>query len=362
MNVKFLDLKRQYKSIKEPVDNRIKQVMDSQQFINGEQLKEFEKRLAKLVNKKYAVGVSSGTAALFLAYKAHGMKKDWNVLSQPNTFIATTETITASGANVHFSDVKLDGSIDVYSSPKDVKFDAIVPVHLYGKPVNVNEVNQFAKEHDAIVIEDACQAINASFGGKKLPYNSTGCFSFYPGKNLGTIVDAGAVVTDNEYIAERVRMLRDHGRTEKYKSEVEGYNFRMNEISAAVLNTKITHIKEWTEKRQMNAKLYTDLIIDYNIPVEPPEWEIGTDHVFHLYVIRCKKRGKLKDYLGKKGIETGIHYPIPLHKQPAYQRFNHIKLPVAEKLSKEILSLPMYPELKETEIRYVVNRLRRFYS
>ena len=362
MKVPFLDLKKQYKSIKPFIDKRIQNVINSQQFINGKQVKEFERRFANLVNKKYCVAVGNGTDGLFLTYKAYGMNCGWNVLSVPNTFIATTETISATGANLYFTDVKEDGLIDVSKFSKDRIISAVVPVHLYGNPCDMDEIFEFARKNEAIVIEDCAQAHLAEYAYQKVPLSETGVFSFFPGKNIGSFGDSGAVVTNNKEIAEKIAMLRDHGRNEKYKSQFEGYNSRMDELQAAVLIAKLKFIKGWTLKRQKHAKTYTDLIADYNLPIIPPSLDLGKTHVFHLYVIRCKEREKLRAYLMNKGIQTGIHYPYPLHKQDAYKRFSNEKYPVAEQLSKEILSLPMFPELKDEQIKYVVDNIRGFYK
>lgn len=363
MQIPFVDLKVQYNLIKDEVDKAIHDVLNSCRFVMGENVVKFEEEFANLCKAKYAVSVGNGTDALKLALMASGIKAGDEVITVPNTFIATAESILNIGANVKFVDIDETYNIDVLKIKDAVtdKTKAILPVHLYGQPADMKAIKEIAEENNLIVIEDACQAHGAEYNGKKVPIAGIGCFSFYPGKNLGAYGDAGCVVTNNGEVAEKVMMLRDHGRKkrEKYRHDIQGFNTRLDAMQAAVLRVKLRYLEKWNEARRKNAKMYNALLKD--VVVTPVEVE-NRKHVYHLYVIRTKRRNGLQQYLKKQGVSTIIHYPIPLHLQPAY-KFLSIKegaFPVTEKYADEILSLPMYAELAEEQINFITDCVKDF--
>jgi dTDP-4-amino-4,6-dideoxygalactose transaminase len=358
VRIPLVDLKRQYLSIKKEINGAIQEVIDKSAFIMGENVQGFENEFAKFCRVKYGVGTSSGTTALHLALVACGLKQGDEVITVPYTFIATTEAISQTGAKVVFVDIE-DKSYNMDSEKIEQaiteKTRAIIPVHLFGQPADLDKIMKIAKKHKLIVIEDACQAHGAEYKGKKVgSLGDIACFSFYPGKNLGAYGDAGMVVTDNKELAEKVRLLRDHGRNKKYYHQVEGYNYRLDAIQAAILRVKLRHLAEWTEKRRRNAKLYNELLKGSGVKT-PVEMEYAR-HVYHLYVIRTEKREELYSRLKEKGISAAIHYPLPLHLQEAYRYLGWKKgdFPISEACSEELLSLPMFPELTEDEIKKIV--------
>jgi len=363
MKVPFVDLKAQYLSIKGGIDPVIQEILDTTRFIGGKPLGDFEKNFADFCNKKFCVGLSSGTTALELAYLAAGIGHGDEVITVPNTFIATTETITKIGAKIKFVGIDKDSyTVDPNKIEQAIteKTKAIVPVHLYGQCADMNVINEIAQKHNLVVIEDCAQAHDAELDGKKTPVGKIGCFSFFPGKNLGAYGDAGAIVTDDEEIATKAAMLNNHGRAkgEKYMHEIEGTNYRMDSLQAAILNVKLKHLGKWTGARRGHAKLYNELLS--GIVVTPIEK--NGKHVYHLYVIRTEERDGLMDFLKQNDISAGVHYPTPLHLQPAYQ---HLGLkegafPIIEAYSKEVLSLPIYAELTEDQIRFVVDKIKEF--
>ncbi len=361
MNIPFVDLKAQYNSIKEEIDVAIKNVLDNTAFIMGENVKNFEKEFASYCNAKNCIGVSSGTSALLIALKAAGIQQGDEVITTPHTFIATTEAITELNAKVKFADIdKETYTINPELIEKAIteKTKAIIPVHLYGQSADMDPIINIAEKHNLTIIEDCAQAHGAEYKGKKVPISKIGCFSFYPGKNLGAYGDAGAIVTNDDGIAEKARMLRDHGRKkgDKYIHTITGSNYRLDALQAAILRVKLKHLDEWTERRRNNAKTYNDLLKD--IVVTPKEAEYAK-HVYHLYVIRVKKRDETQTFLKEKGISTGIHYPKPLHLQPAYKNMGYKEgdFPVTENISKDTLSLPMFPELSQEQISYIVDKI-----
>ena len=363
MNVPFVDLKIQYLKIKNEIQIELDDVLNNCSFVLGPKVEEFEKKFAKFCNSKYAVGVSSGTSALQIALKSIGVGKGDEVITVPNTFIATTEAITELGATPVFVDIdEKTYNIDVNKIKEKItnKTKAILPVHLFGQPADTKAIMEIAENYDLEVIEDACQAHGAEYNGKKVPFGKTGCFSFYPGKNLGSYGEGGAIVTDDEEIAEKARLIRNHGEKKKYCHVVKGINSRLEAIQAAVLNVKLKHLENWNQLRRKNARMYNKLLNGVVTPYELP----NSKHVYHLYVIRTKKRDELQQYLSSKGISTGIHYPTPIHLQEAYKEYN-LKpgsYPISEKVSGEILSLPMFPELTEEQITYVTDKIKEFVS
>jgi len=367
MGVPFLDLKKQYQSIKDEVNANIQQVMDSGRFVLGENVKSFEKEFASFCGREYAVGVANGTDALRLALLACEIGKGDEVITVPDTFIATTEAISQSGAKIVFVDVNLSTyNIDVSQIERAInkRTRAIVPVHLFGQPADMDSIIKIAKKYNLKVIEDACQAHGAEYKSKKAgSIGDAGCFSFYPAKNLGAFGDGGMVVTNDEEIAQKIKMLRDHGKIKKYEHLIEGYNSRLDEIQAGILRVKLKRLNAWNNLRRKNASIYNELLKDIEEVITPFEDEY-VRHIYHLYVIRTKKRNELQEYLKFREIGTGLHYPIPLHLQKAYKYLGYKEgdFPAAEKVAREGLSLPMFPELREEQIKEVVFRIKEFFT
>ncbi len=360
--IPFVDLKAQYREIKEEIDDAVKDVLDNTAFIMGERVSNFEDRFAEYCNAKSCIGVSSGTSALLVALKAAGIKQGDEVITTPNTFIATTEAISELNAKVVFADIDRETyTIDPEKIKEKVteKTKAIIPVHLYGQPADMDPIKEIAQENDLAIVEDCAQSHGAEYKGRKVPVSQIGCFSFYPGKNLGAYGDAGAIVTNDSEFAERAAMIRDHGRKkgEKYTHTIIGSNYRIDALQAAILNVKLKHLDEWIAKRRKNAQLYNDLLKDEVATPKEPEY---SKHVYHLYVIRTKNRDNLQSQLKENQISTGIHYPIPLHLQPAYQDLHYKEgdFRDTEESTKEILSLPMYPELTEEQIKFIAEKIK----
>ncbi len=361
MKIPFVDLKAQYSSIKEEIDPVIKEILDNTNFIMGQPVEQFEKEFASYCNAKNCIGLSSGTSSLLVALKAAGIQQGDEVITTPHTFIATTEAITELNAKVKFVDIdKETYTINPELIEKAIteKTKAIIPVHLYGQSADMDPIINIAEKHNLTIIEDCAQAHGAEYKGKKVPVSSIGCFSFYPGKNLGAYGDAGAIITNDNEIAEKAAIIRDHGRKkgDKYIHTITGSNYRLDALQAAILRVKLKHLDEWTERRRNNAKTYNDLLKD--IVTIPKEAEYAK-HVYHLYVIRVKERDRLKTFLKEKGISTGIHYPTPLHLQPALKslKYKEGDFPITETTSKEILSLPMFPELTQEQIEHITQMI-----
>jgi len=364
--IPLVDLKAQYNSMKGEIDAAINLTLDSSSFIRGEALKNFEKEFASYCNSRHCIGVSSGTSALSIALRAAGIKKGDEVITSPHTFIATAEAAAELNAKVRFADI--DGetyTIDPHKIKEEIskKTKAIIPVHLYGQPADMSHINEIAEENNLVVIEDCAQAHGAEYKGKKVPVNKIGCFSFYPSKNLGAYGDAGAIITNDDAIKEKAEMLVNHGRRkeEKYTHEIIGFNNGLDTLQASILRAKLKHLDEWISKRRDNAKLYNDLLGDEVVVPKEAEY---SKHVYHLYVVRVKNRDKLMSFLKEKRISTGIHYPLPLHLQPALQSLDYKKrsFPITETISKEVLSLPMFPELNREYIEYISGEVKKFLS
>ena len=359
MNIPFVNLKIQYANIKDEIDQAITNVISKTAFIGGPFTKTFETNFAEFCNVKHCVGVGNGTDALFIALKALGIGKGDEVITAANSFIATSEAITMTGAKVVFVDINPQAyNIDVGKIEEKItdKTKAIIPVHLFGQPADMDSILDIAKKYNLKIVEDAAQAHGSVYKGRQIgSIGDMACFSFYPGKNLGAYGDAGAIVTNDEDLAIKARIIANHGRVEKYNHEIEGVNSRLDGIQAAILDVKLRHLPEWTENRRKNAYLYNKHLKDTDI-ITPVEID-DVKAVYHLYVIRVKKelRQKLQDHLKSKGIATGIHYPITLPNLKAYKYLNHREddFPEATKASREILSLPMFPELTESQIEYI---------
>ena len=359
MKIPLVDLKANYQSIKSEIDTAIQKVLDNASFIMGDELKTFETSYAKFCKIKNCIGCSNGTSALYLALKHYGIEKKDEVITVPNTFIATTEAITSTGAKVRFVDVKKDTSlmdIDKLKQKITQQTKAIVVVDLYGQMPDMQQIQEIAVQNDLLLFEDACQAHGAEWNGHSPGYYSDAAvFSFFPSKNLGCYGDGGCVVTNNDLIAENIRLGLNHGRKQKYEHKVEGFNYRLDNIQAAVLNVKLKHLPVWISKRRLNASYYRSMLSDI---VEHPVEDTSAKHSYHLYVIKTKHREHLMQCLESNGVSCGIHYPIPLHLQPVYKNMFHCNLPVAERLAGEIVSLPMYPELGKDQIDYIADTLK----
>jgi len=366
MKIPFVDLRAQYAALKPEVDAAITRVVESCQFVGGGAVRNFEENFAKFVEGGHTVGTSSGTSAIHLALVGLEVGPGDEVITPCNTFIATTEAVTHAGATPVLVDVEDDtrlidpSKIEAAITPRT---RAIIPVHLYGQPADMDAVRAIAKKHSLKIIADACQAHGADIAGdRSRVLGDLTAYSFYPGKNLGAYGDAGAVVTHDADTAKLLRALADHGSSEKYHHFAEGWNYRLDGIQAAVLDVKLKYIEEWTERRRHNAARYDAAFA--GTPVRPVVATAGRRHVYHLYVVRVADRVGLGAALNEKGIANGIHYPIPLHLQPAYA---HLGLgpgsfPVAEKGVSEIISLPMYPELTDEMVDEVAAAVIEFVS
>ena len=368
MNIPFVDLKSQYANIKDEIDNAIAEVISKTAFIGGSFAKSFEQNFAEFCNVKHCVGVGNGTDALFIALKALGIGEGDEVITAANSFIATSEAITMTGAKVVFVDIdpktynmdpkKLNDYLK-FRNPQSAirnRVRAVIPVHLYGQPADMDPILDIAKKYNLKIVEDAAQAHGALYKRRQIgSIGDMACFSFYPGKNLGAYGDAGAIVTNDEDLAIKARMIANHGRVEKYNHEIEGVNSRLDGLQAAILDVKLRHLPKWTESRRKNAYLYNKHLKDTDL-ITPVEID-DVKAVYHLYVVRVKKelRQKLQERLKSKGIATGIHYPITLPNLKAYKYLNHREddFPEATKASQEILSLPMFPEIEESQIEYI---------
>ena len=366
MNIPLVDLQSQYKSIKSEIDAAIFDVISKTAFIGGQYVKSFELAFAEYCNVKHCVGVGNGTDAIFIALKTLGIGAGDEVITAANSFIATSEAITMAGAKVVFVDINPQTyNIDAKKIEEKItsKTKAIIPVHLYGQPADIDTILALARKYSLKVVEDAAQAHGAVYKGRKIgSIGDMACFSFYPGKNLGAYGDAGAIVTSNDELAVRARMIANHGRVDKYDHEMEGVNSRLDGLQAAILGVKLKHLSEWSAKRRKNAYLYNKYLKDTGL-ITPKEID-NVEAVYHLYAVRVNKelRQKLQDHLKSKGISTGIHYPIALPNLKAYSYLGHKgnDFPEAIKASQEILSLPMFSELEEAQIRYIANNIKEF--
>lgn len=355
------DPKAQNQSIRSDLIVCIKRVIDSGWYILGSEVEAFEKEFASYCETKYSVGVGNGTDAITLSLLAFGIGAGGEVICPSLTATFTALGISSAGAKPVFADV----NEKTYTiNPADIekritkKTKAIIPVHLYGHPADMDPILKIARKHSLRVIEDACQAHGARYKGKRVgSIGDTGCFSFYPTKNLGALGDGGAVTTNNKKIAEKISMLRSGGQKNRYEHVLLGRNSRLDELQAAILSFKLKRLDGWNQQRQALAKRYSQQLKSANItlPREAP-WAI---HSFHLFVIRTTKRDKLIAQLKKMDIQSQIHYPIPAHKQPVYSS-EKTRLPVTEKVSRELLSLPIYPELKQSDVEKITKIIRRY--
>ncbi len=418
MNIPFLDLKTPHLELEEQLVEVFRECLRNASFVGGPQVQAFEEEFARFCETRYCVAVNSGTDALRFALLAAGIGPGDEVITVPNTFIATTEAISQTGATPSFVEIdertynmdphKLEDYLRTRNSKLETRNrpSAILPVHLYGQSADMDPILEIADRYGLIVIEDACQAHGALYYSEKnKKWRKAGsmglaaAFSFYPGKNLGACGEGGAVTTNDEKMAQKIRMLRDHGQAKKYYHDFEGYNSRLDTIQCGILRIKLKHLPDWNEKRRHNASLYTQhlntaapqhastaslntqqfdsvhrlepaeglltrnpqlVTRNITIPYEPP-WSKA---VYHLYIIRTQRRDDLQKYLTENGINTGLHYPIPLHLQGAYtsRGFKKGDFPVTEKVASEILSLPMFPQLTSEQIEYVASKIKSFFE
>jgi dTDP-4-amino-4,6-dideoxygalactose transaminase len=372
MNIPFVDLGAQYKSIKSEIKIAINEVLDKTAFIKGEQVSLFERNFASLMDAKHCIGVGNGTDALIVALKVLGVGPGDEVIVPANSFIATSEAVSVVGASVIF----VDNCPDSYSIDPDRieskitdKTKVIIPVHLYGQMAEMEKIVEIASRFNIKILEDSAQAHLSEMrveDGSWKPAGAFGdmaTFSFFPGKNLGAYGDAGAIITNNDKYAKIARMYSNHGRIAKYNHEIEGINSRLDNLQAAILNVKLNYIKEWTEKRREVANLYTRLLSNVS-KVITPSVKSKYNSSWHLYVIRTEKRDKLRDFLNDHGVSTGVHYPIPLPFLKAYKHlgFKDQDFPVAASYQHQILSLPIYPELDIEKITYCCKLIEKFHD
>lgn len=363
--VKFLDLKAQLPLIQDEIMSKFKEIVDNTAFISGKNVKNFEADFSRFVGVRHCIAVNNGTSALQLALWARGVGIGDEVILPVNTFIATAEAVTAVGGKPIFVDInEKTYNIDVKKIEASINKNtkAIIPVHLYGQCAELDEIVELGKKYNLFILEDACQAHGAEYKGRKAgSVGDASAFSFYPGKNLGAWGEGGAICTNNDSLAEKIRLLREHGSKIKYFHEVAGGNYRMCEFQGAVLLVKLGFLDKWNDLRRRNAGYYFERL-EKKHKIILPYVGVHNMPIWHLFVVRFSDRAKVVEYLKDKGIQTGIHYPIPLHLTSAYKYLDYKKgdFPVAEKVQKEILSLPMFAELSQEDITYVAEQINSY--
>lgn len=377
MEVSLLNLKRQYQSIKEGIDEAIKRVVESQYFIMGEEVKKFENEIADYCGVKYAIGVASGTDALLLSLRAAGVGDGENdkVITTPFTFFATVGAIVNAGGTPVFVDIdpetyNLDPEelkrLLTSDSRLSTQIKALIPIHLYGQVADMDPIMEISERYGITVIEDAAQAIGAEYKHRKAgTIGDLGIFSFFPSKNLGGYGDGGMVITNDDELAEKVKNLRAHGSTKSYYHEMVGYNSRLDALQAAILSVKLSYLDEWSASREENARYYTEALSNIDAII-PPAVSNNCNHIYHQYTIRTTdgRRDELQRHLKEQGIGTKIYYPLPLHLQGCFKALGYKEgdFSVSEEASRQVLSLPIYPELKQEEMDYVVKQIRDFFE
>jgi len=366
MKVRYLDLPSQIASIRGELEEAIKRTIDNCSFCLGPDVSDFEAKFAEFCGVKYCVSVNSGTSALHLAMLVMGVGPGDEVITTPHTFVATSWAISYVGARPVYVDID-DSTCNI--NPVQVeaaitsKTKAILPVHLYGLPCNMDPLLKIADKYEVPLIEDAAQAHGSSYKGRVAgSIGRAATFSFYPGKNLGALGEGGAFVTNDRQLAEHARSLREHGSTKRYYHDEVGYNYRMEGIQGAVLAVKLKYLSDWNASRRRVSQVYSTLLKD--TPLKLPSEPIGYSSAWHLYVVRHPRRDELKDFLLEQGIETALHYPVPLHLQKCYANLDYKKgdFPVAEQAASECLSLPIYPELADDQIEYISQKIKSFFN
>lgn len=364
MTVPFIDLRRQYAAIAAEVEPAVRAVLASGQYILGAEVQAFEAELAAYCGAAHGIGVASGTDALRLALEAAGVGPGDEVILPAFTFVATAEVVTQLGAVPVFADVERARlTLDPADAERRItpRTKALLPVHLYGRCADMAPLLALAERHRLVVIEDAAQAVGAEYaGGRAGALGHFGCFSFFPAKNLGAYGDGGFVTTSDPALADRVRLLRQHGQRQKYFHEVVGWCSRLDEVQAAALRVKLRHLEAWTAARRRHAAAYRDALA--GLPLALPEEEPGERAVYHLFTFRTARRDELKKFLADRGVATAVHYPMPLHRQPLYRHLAASGLGESERASEEVLSLPLFPELTEAERDEVVAAVRAFFA
>lgn len=370
-SIPVLDLKAQYAGIKDEISAAIGRVLESQHFILGEEVEALEAAVAEYSDCRFGIGVSSGTDALLVSLMALGIQPGDEVITTSYSFFATAGAVARLGAVPVFADIDpVSYNIDPVWVEQLVtpKTKAVIPVHFAGQAADMEGIMHIAEKHNLAVVEDACQAIGADFIGRRAgSIGALGCFSFFPSKNLGGYGDSGMVTTNDPALADRVRLLRNHGHKPKYYNKIVGGNFRMDAIQAAVLNVKFKHLEQWTEKRRANAKFYRAFFVESgldNDAVQLPQESGFGRHIYHLFVIRCRQRDALRAHLETEGIGTEIYYPVPLHLQECFSGLGYRpgSLPASEALAADSLALPIYPEITEEMQRIIVSAIKEFYS
>jgi len=368
MNIPFADIKRQYLSIKKEIDSSIQEVTSDTAFIRGKYVHRFEENFAKMYDINHCVGVGNGTDAIYLALKALNIGPGDEVITVCNSWISTSEVISQCGASIKFIDIERENyNIDVKKIEKEItsKTKAIIPVHLYGQSVKDFQILiDIAKKHSLFIIEDCAQSIFGKYNNKYLgTFGDIGTISFYPGKNLGAFGDAGAIITNNDELANKIRMIANHGQKVKHTHVYEGINSRMDGIQGNILNTKLKYIDSWTKKRIEVANIYYDLLNDID-EIVLPKISKNSKHVFHLFVILAEKREDLRNYMKENKIGTSIHYPTLLPLLDCYKHLNYSgqDFPVGFDISQKIVSIPMFPEISDEEIEFVCGVIKNFYK
>jgi len=367
MLIPFVDLKAQYHSIKNEIDSAVQSVINETAFIKGKYVEEFEKNFALKYGVKNCIGVANGTDAIYIILKMLNIKEGDEVITVANSWISTSETISQVGAKPVFIDIQPDYftiNPDLIEKNITSNTKAIIPVHLYGQPTEITKIQSLCNKYKLFLIEDCAQAHFAEFDGRKVgTFGIASSFSFYPGKNLGAYGDAGAIITNDDELAGKMRMYSNHGALVKHNHIIEGINSRLDGLQASILNVKLKHIDDWNQKRLENALLYNELLKDV-AEIKTPMIRNNSKHIFHVYCIRAEKRDELKNYLADNNIETAIHYPVSLPNMPAYRYLNYksTDFPISSEYQSKILSLPMYPELSNQQIKKVVDVIKSFYN
>jgi dTDP-4-amino-4,6-dideoxygalactose transaminase len=364
--IPYLDLSAQIRGLRKEIDAALARTLDNCSFCLGPDVAQFENDFAKFCSAKHCVGFNSGTSALHVAMLLLGIKSGDEVITTPYTFVATSWAISYVGARPVFADVD-DATFNLNPALIEKKITprtkAILPVHLYGQPFDVDPILEICRKHKLPLVEDACQSHGAKYKGKVVgTLGDISCFSFYPGKNLGACGEGGALVTNNSGFDKRARALREHGSTQRYFHDEVGFNYRMEGFQSAVLGVKLKHLEKWTRERRRVAKHYTELLT--GTPLQLPREADFAESAWHLYVVRHSRRDELKKFLEENGVGCAVHYPIPLHLQKAYAHLGHQPgdFPFAEKAARECLSLPIYPELTDTQIQRVVEVVKKFFA
>jgi len=365
MKIPFLDLKRQYRKIKPEIEVAVREVMESGIYIGGDEVASFEKEMAEYTGVKYAISISSGTDALLACLMALGVNQGDEVITSPFTFIATAEVISFLGAKPVFVDIEEDTfNIDPLKIEKNIteRTKCIIPVHLFGQMADMEKIMEVVEKYGIPVVEDAAQAVGSSINGKKsCTFGNAGCLSFFPSKNLGAFGDGGMILTNDQELASRIRIIKEHGSSRRYYHSTLGFNGRLDAIQAAILRVKLRYLDSWSEMRRKNADYYNQKLSKH---VKVPLQKDGYLHVYNQYSICTENRDELVNYLRESGIPTAIYYPLPLHLQNVFQKAGYREgdFPVSEKISKNIVSLPVFPELNEEEREYIAETIVSFFK